>query len=94
VGTLLLTEKEHLLPLAAEEFELAEVSFPRVDQAGCARAGTNFYSVPLKTGSVVEARVYFSMIEFRTGRCVGGAARAQLCAGAADPRSRTLWAWG
>ena len=36
VGALLLTEKEHLLPLPAEDFELAEVSFPKVDQAGCA----------------------------------------------------------
>jgi transposase len=65
VGTLLLAEKEHLLPLPAEDFELAEVSFPRVDQAGCAKVRTNFYSVPLKPGSVVEARVYSSVVEFR-----------------------------
>jgi transposase len=65
VGTLLLTEKQHLLPLPAEDFELAEVSFPRVDQAGCAKVRTNFYSVPLKSGSVVEARVYSSVVEFR-----------------------------
>jgi hypothetical protein len=42
-----------------------EVSFPRVDQAGCAKVRTNFYSVPLKPGSVVEARVYSSVVEFR-----------------------------
>lgn len=65
VGTLLLIEKEHLLPLPAEDFDLAEVSFPRVDQAGCAKVRTNFYSVPLKPGSVVEARVYSSVVEFR-----------------------------
>lgn len=65
VGALLLIEKEHLLPLPAEDFDLAEVSFPRVDQAGCAKVRTNFYSVPLKPGSVVEARVYSSMVEFR-----------------------------
>jgi len=65
VGTLLLAEKEHLLPLPMEDFELAEVSFPRVDQAGCAKVRTNFYSVPLKAGSVVEARVYASVVEFR-----------------------------
>jgi transposase len=65
VGALLLTEKEHLLPLPAEEFELAEVSFPKVDQAGCAKVLTNFYSVPLKAGSVVEARAYSSVVEFR-----------------------------
>ena len=58
VGTRLLTEKEHLLPLAAEPFDLAEVSFPRVDQTGCAKVRTNSYSVPLKPGSIVEARVY------------------------------------
>ena len=65
IGALLLTEKQHLLPLPAEDFELAEVSFPRVDQAGCAKVRTNFYSVPLKAGSVVEARVYSSVVEFR-----------------------------
>lgn len=65
VGTLLLTEKEHLMRLAEEDFDLAEVSFPRVDQSGCAKVRTNFYSVPLKPGSVVEARVSSSTVEFR-----------------------------
>ena len=65
MGTLLLTEKQHLRPLPAENFELAEVSFPKVDQAGCAKVRTNFYSVPLKAGSVVEARAYSSVVEFR-----------------------------
>ena len=64
VGALLLIEKEHLLALPAEDFDLAEVSFPRVDQAGCAKVRTNFYSVPLKSGTVVEARVYSSVVEF------------------------------
>jgi transposase len=65
VGALLLTEKQHLRPLPVESFELAEVSFPKVDQAGCARVLTNFYSVPLKAGTVVEARAYSSMVEIR-----------------------------
>src|ERR1017187_5065428 len=65
VGALLLTEKEHLLPLSAEDFELAEVSFPKVDQAGCAKVLTNVYSVPLQAGSVVESRASSSQIEFR-----------------------------
>jgi len=65
VGALLRTEKEHLLPLPAEDFELAEVSFPKVDQAGCAKVLTNFYSVPLPAGSVVESRAYSSVVEFR-----------------------------
>ncbi|HZD45940.1 MAG TPA: hypothetical protein VE109_07645, partial [Acidobacteriaceae bacterium] len=65
VGTRLLAEKEHMLPLAADVFDLAEVSFPRVDQTGCAKVRTNFYSVPLMPGSIVEARVYSSTVEFR-----------------------------
>jgi len=66
VGTLLLMEKEHLLPLAGEDFALAEISFPRVDQAGCAKVLANSYSVPLKPGSIVEARAYSSVVEFRS----------------------------
>jgi len=65
VGTRLLAEKEHLLPLAAELFDLAEVSYPRVDQTGCAKVRTNSYSVPLKAGSLVEARVSSTAVEFR-----------------------------
>jgi hypothetical protein len=64
VGTRLLTEKEHLRPLAAEPFDLAEISHPRVDQTGCAKVRTNSYSVPLKPGSIVEARVYPTTVEF------------------------------
>jgi hypothetical protein len=63
-GTLLLAEKEHLLTLPADDFDLAEVSFPRVDQAGCAKVRTNFYSVPLKPGMAVGARVYSSVVQF------------------------------
>ena len=65
VGAMLLIEKEHLLPLPGDDFQLAEVSFPRVDQAGCAKVLANSYSVPLKPGSIVEARAYSSLIEFR-----------------------------
>lgn len=65
VGKKLLAEKEHLLPLAAEPFDLAEVSYPRVDQTGCAKVRTNSYSVPLKAGSIVEARVSSTTVEFR-----------------------------
>lgn len=65
VGAQLLTEREHLLPLAAESFDLAEISFPRADQTGCAKVRTNSYSVPLKAGSIVEARVTSTTVEFR-----------------------------
>jgi hypothetical protein len=52
-------------PAYTEPFDLAEVSFPRVDQTGCAKVRTNSYSVPLKPGSIVEARVYSCTVEFR-----------------------------
>ena len=65
VRVLLLREKEHLLPLPAEDFELAEISFPKVDQAGCAKVLTNFYSAPLKAGTEVEARAYSRVVELR-----------------------------
>jgi transposase len=65
VGARLLTEKQHLLPLVPELFDLAEVSYPRVDQTGCAKVRTNSYSVPLKAGSLVEARVSSTAVEFR-----------------------------
>jgi hypothetical protein len=71
VGARLLIEQEYLLALSAEDFDLAEVSFPRVDQAGCAKVRTNFYSVPLKPGTVVEARLYSSVVEFwHEGACM------------------------
>ena len=65
VGARLLTQKQPLLPLAAETFHLAEVSYPRVDQASCAKVRTNSYSVPLNAGSLVEARVSSTTVEFR-----------------------------
>jgi hypothetical protein len=47
VGTAMLNEQPHLLPLAAEPFDLAEISFPTVDSLRCVRVRTNRYSVPL-----------------------------------------------
>jgi len=41
-------EREHLLPLPTEGFELAEISFPIVDGKGCVQVRTNWYSTPLK----------------------------------------------
>ena len=88
VGTLLLTEKERLASLASDSFGLAEVSFPRVDQAGCATVLANDYSVPLKPGSIVEARAYSSLVEFRSdGERI---AQHQLSAMAEASR---YWTW-
>jgi transposase len=77
IGATMRAEQEHLLPLPGEGFDLAEVSFPRVDGSGCARVRTNFYSVPAKAGTVVEARVYPAHVEFwQEGECL---ARHERC---------------
>jgi transposase len=58
VGTAMLAERDHLLAHAPEGFDLAEVTFPRVDKLGCVLVKTNAYSVPVAAGTRVEARVY------------------------------------
>jgi transposase len=71
VGALMVDERAHLLPLAEDGFELAEVSFPKVDGLGCVRVQTNLYSTPARVGKTVEVRLYPSRIEIRDeGRCI------------------------
>ena len=60
-------ERPHLLPLAAEGFDLAEVSFPTVDGLGRVRVRTNAYSVPRRPGTSVEARLYPTQVEIWHG---------------------------
>jgi hypothetical protein len=48
-------EREHLLPLAAESFELAWTHFPQVNGSGCVRVLTNFYTAPVPVGREVRA---------------------------------------
>jgi len=68
VGSAMLNEQPHLLPLATESFDLAEISFPTVDSLRCVRVRTNRYSVPLPPGAKVEARVHAAAVEL----CHGG----------------------
>jgi transposase len=71
VGALMIEERAHLLPLAEQGFELADISFPRVDGLGCVRVRTNLYSVPAPPGKTVEVRLYSSHVEVRDeGRCI------------------------
>jgi transposase len=71
VGAALLIEREHLLPLASEGMDLAQTSFPAVNSLGCVKVLTNGYSVPLKAGTQVQARIYASTVElWHDGRCV------------------------
>jgi transposase len=63
VGTAMLIERPHLLPLAEEGFDLVEVSFPVVTSLGCVKVKTNAYSVPVKAGTTVEARLAAATVE-------------------------------
>jgi hypothetical protein len=57
--------------LAEEGFDLAEVSFPRVDGMGRVKVRTNFYSAPVRAGLEVQAKVYASYVEvWHAGQCV------------------------
>jgi transposase len=79
VGAALLIERAHLLPLAAEGFDLVEVSFPTVNSLGCVKVKTNAYSVPVAAGTTVEARLAAATVEvWQAGRCV---ARHERCYG-------------
>jgi transposase len=79
VGTGLLIEREHLLPLVTEGIDLAQTSFPTVNGLGCAKVLTNAYSTPLPAGTQVQAKAYASTVElWHDGRCV---ARHERCYG-------------
>ena len=73
----MIEERVHLLPLAEQGFELAELSFPRVDGLGCVGVRTNLYSVPAPPGKTVEVRLYPGHVEVRDeGHCI---ARHERC---------------
>ena len=57
IGRAMAIEREHLLPLADEGFDLTEVSFPRVDTRGRVKVRTNWYSVPVPAGTTVQAKL-------------------------------------
>jgi transposase len=77
IGAALVVEREHLLPLVPESFDLAQTTFPTVNSLGCAKVLTNAYSAPLKAGTLVQAKVYASIVElWHDGRCV---ARHERC---------------
>lgn len=77
IGAAILIERDHLLPLPAEGFDLAEISFPLVHAQRCVRVRTNRYSPPVPPGTAVEAKVYASFIEiWRDGERI---ARHERC---------------
>lgn len=71
VGEAMRLEREHLLPLSGEGFQLAGFHFPSVNTHGTVRVLTNFYSVPLPAGMEVQAKVYPASVEiWYQGKCV------------------------
>lgn len=63
VGEAMHIEREHLLPLATEGFELAEISFPAVDGKGCVKVRTNFYSTSLRPGTTARVKLLPAYVE-------------------------------
>lgn len=63
VGEAMEVEREHLLALAEEGFELAETSFPTVDSKSCVKVRTNWYSTPAQPGTRVRARLLPAYVE-------------------------------
>ena len=77
VGVGMAMEREHLLALPDEGFELAETSFATVDTKGCVKVRTNWYSAPVKAGHKVHVKVLPAYIEvWQEGQCV---ARHERC---------------
>lgn len=77
IGAGMAIEREYLRPLPAEGFDLAAVSFPKVNGSGCVPVLTNFYSAPVPPGTRVEAKVHAAYIEiWHEGQCV---ARHERC---------------
>lgn len=77
IGAGMIQEREHLLPLVQERFDLASVHFPTVDGGSCAKALTNFYSAPLSAGCEVVVKVYSAYVEiWHQAKCV---ARHERC---------------
>ena len=75
----MLLEREHLLPLAEEGFDLAEASFPTVNTLGCVKVRTNAYSCPVRAGTTVQAKLSAATVEvWHEGHCV---AKYQRCYG-------------
>jgi transposase len=63
VGAGMCQEREHLLPLAEESFDLAAVHFPQVNGKGCVKVLTNFYSAPAPVGTQVQVKVHAAYVE-------------------------------
>src|SRR3954470_8601420 len=57
VGEASAIERQHLLPMAREGFDLVEVSFGPVNGLGCVKVRTNAYSAPLLPGTKAQIKL-------------------------------------
>ncbi|MFO1349913.1 MAG: IS21 family transposase [Gammaproteobacteria bacterium] len=77
VGQALAQERAQLLPLATEDFGVAEEYFARVDAHGCVAVLTNRYSTPLTPGTEVRVAVGPECITvYHEGRAVASHERS------------------
>ncbi len=82
IGESMNREREYLLPLVPEGFDLAGIYFPQVNAKGTVKVLTNFYSVPVSAGLEVQAKVYPAHVEiWHQGGCI---ARHERCFGRFD----------
>lgn len=72
VGAGMCLEREHLLPLAEEGFQLAPIQILTVNSSSrCVRVLTNFYSAPAPVGCEVQVNVYAAEVEiWHEGKCI------------------------
>ena len=71
IGEALAIERQHLLPLPRESFDLVEVSFGQLDDQRRVKAKTNAYSAPLAPGTTVQVKLAPAAVEiWHQGRCV------------------------
>ena len=67
----MLLEREHLLPLVDEGFDLAEASFPGVNTLSCVKVRTNAYSCQVRAGTTVQAKLSTATVEvWHEGHCM------------------------
>jgi transposase len=62
-GQMLLGERQHLLPIPTETFDLAVPQACLVDARGCVKTHRVWYSTPLRAGTKVQVRALPSSIE-------------------------------
>ena len=91
VGEASAIERQHLLPLVREGFDLVEVSFGPVNGLGCVKVRTNAYSAPLLPGTQAQIKLSAATVEvWYEGRCVARHERSTVVTSTSST-SNTTW---